>query len=83
MESIIQPIETAFSSVGLTTPVTRGAAMALVGGALEYYFKPSYSYRPDGTPRPTVYLQPGAADATYLPAGSTAILTGLFFSLFV
>jgi len=77
-----EPIENSFAAVGLSSPLSRFAAMAAVGGAIEYSIRPSYSYRGDGSPRPWILLDQ-SADSTYLPAGSTALLTGLFFGFFV
>lgn len=76
-------IESAFSTVGLTTPISRFVAMGAVGGAVEYSLRPSYSYRADGSPRPWVLFDPNSADSTYLPASSTALITGFVFGFLV
>lgn len=84
MEAIWSGIENAFAVVGLNNPVYRFVAMGAVGGIVEYSVRPAYSYRPDGSPRPWVLISGNnAVDSTYLPAGSTAIITGLTFALFV
>lgn len=74
-------LETGFSSVGLGSPLARGVAMAAVGGVAEWVIRPKFSYK-EGQPRPWILLS-SDPDATPLPPGSVAILTGLFFAFFV
>lgn len=83
IESAFSGLQNAFVAVGLNSPTSRMVAMAAVGGAVEWSVRPSYSYRPDRSPRPWILLSGDTADSTYLPAGSTAVITGLVFGLFV
>ena len=76
-------MEEYLSSLGLGNPLARGIAAGAVAGLAENQLKPSYSYRKDGTPRPSVYTHPEAGDATYLPPGSTALLAAIFFGVFI
>lgn len=83
LESAWVGISNAFNAVGLSSPISRGLAMGAVGAAVEWNVRPSYSYRPDGSPRPWIVLSGDSVDSTYLPMGSTAIITGMIFGLFV
>lgn len=83
METVIAPIENAFYSVGLTTPVTRAMAGAAIGGMIEVSLKPSYSYNSEGKPRPWILTHKDASNATYLPPGSTAVLGAILCGLFI
>jgi hypothetical protein len=83
MESIWSGLESAFSSVGLGSPLARGVAGVAIGGIGEFVLKPSYSYTKDGSPRPWAFLKPDQPDATYLPPGSTAVITGFVLAFFV
>lgn len=82
METAWSTLENGFSSVGLGSPLARGVAMGALGGALEYTLKPSFSYKQGGAPRPWILFSTDP-DATPLPPGSLALLTGVFFALFV
>lgn len=72
-----------FSDLGLTHPVQRFAAGMLLGGVLEYFIRPGISYNENGSPKNWAVLsgQSGQGE-TYLPAGSTAFITGLVFATF-
>ena len=83
MTEIINGLEQAFASIGLTTPTSRFLSMAAVGGIFEWYFRPFYSYNTDGNPKPWALVNPGDPTATLAPPGSTAVVLGLVFSLFI
>lgn len=72
-----------FNTIGLHHPIQRFALGMLVGGGLEYFIRPSISYNDNGSPKSWVVLsgQSGQGE-TYLPAGSTAFITGLVFATF-
>jgi len=72
-----------FADVGLTHPVQRFALGMFIGGGLEYMIRPSVSYNPDGSPKSWAVIsgQSGKGE-TYLPAGSTGLITGLLFATF-
>lgn len=83
METVWKLFQDFFGSLGLTTPLSRFAAMTALGAAAEYTIRPSYSYFQNGAPRPWAPLNPENSDKTWLPAGSTALATGAFFGVFV
>lgn len=83
MSSLVSAVESSFSMIGLTSPTSRFLVMAGIGGLGEYFVRPSYSYNDDGNPRPFLLLNPGDQGGTMLPPGSTALLVGALFALFI
>jgi len=81
MDTLFQPFKVGFSLIGLNTPTQRFFAFGALGGLGEYYLKPGYSYKGDGSARPWA-LYSTSSDSTYLPVGSTALLAATAFSLF-
>lgn len=82
MSAVVEPIARIMSTVGLNTPIQRFLAMAALGGAAEFMVRPPYSFESDGTVRPWAVISKSDR-ATYLPVGSTALLLGGIFGLFV
>ena len=83
MAALVETLEKPFQSLGITTPSGRFFVMAGIGGIVEWYFRPSWSYNIDGFPRPFALLNPGDPNATIAPPGTTAVALGLIFSLFI
>jgi hypothetical protein len=80
---VIHSAETGMANIGLRTPTSRFFAGVAIGGLIEYYFRPSYSYDTDGNSRPFSLMDPGASGATIVPPGSTALFVGALLSLVI
>jgi hypothetical protein len=82
-ELAMNALEQPFRSLGIVTPTGRFFVMASLGGLFEWYFRPFYSYDSDGKPLSFALLNPGDPLATVTPPGTTALVLGLIFSVFI
>lgn len=82
LASIFQPIEGVLGSVGLSSPSKRFMFFTSLASGLEYYIKPSYAYKPDGTMRKPMFLS-SESDATYTPPFLFPSIAGAVFSLYL
>lgn len=79
---LLEPVEGIFGSIGLRTPMSRFFTFTAIGTGIEFYFKPSYAFLPDGTMKKVALIssEPGA---TYTPPGLFPSIAGLIMSLYV
>jgi hypothetical protein len=64
---IYQPIMSAYSAVGLNSPVTRFVATAVVAGGLTLVLKPSFAFDSQGNAYPWRLVDPNSKQGTNIP----------------
>lgn len=62
-----QPLMRGFAAVGLTTPITRFAASAVVAGGLTLVLKPSFAFDAQGNAYPWRLVDPNSKQGTAIP----------------
>ena len=80
--NITAPVENLVMMIpGTRTPVGRAAIFGGLGAITAFGIKPSFSFKPDGTPRPWIVTNSGDKEATLFPYWAYILVPGFIFSV--
>ena len=84
VDNTLAPIESVFASLPLgSTPMGRVLLCGVIGGAIAYAVRPSFSFRADGTPRNWILTNRDDPEATLFPYWAFVALPAIIGGVFI